>query len=68
MQTPNSVLNSSLSKLPIFTMPRKLIKKQYILRKKLLSSGTQMIMQVSRASTKFDACVPKARCQLKQIP
>lgn len=65
MQSPNSVLNSSLSKLPIFNMSRKLIKKQYILRKKLLTFGTQMIMQVSRASTEFDV---KARCQLKQIP
>lgn len=49
-------------------MPRKLLKKQYILRKNLLTLETQMIMQVSKASTKFDASVPKARCQLKQIP
>lgn len=68
MQIPKSAVNSFLSKLPIFTMPRKLIIKQYILRKKLLTFGTEMIMQVTRASTKFDACVPKARCQLKQIP
>lgn len=64
----NSVLNQSLSKLPLFTIPRKVTKKQYILKKKIVdlwntngNAGEQSLHWI------YSYLCPRVRCQLTWI-